>query len=115
MWRDNWWWKLLSGAFIRDRVDKTIKYFAELPNINNPYSSHRTINLCWGLGSFFGFWIDHFLYHRGGFSNWELSFILAMAGIHTTSALVAKRFGLNSNHEDLTAEGRNASANKSGK
>ena len=117
MWRKNWWWKLLSGAFVRDRIYKIIKYFAELPNVNSPYSSHRAVNVTWGLGSFILYFTDHFVFKRGPFSRDELLFMMAMAGIQTTSALISKRFRLNaSGQPDSSTEVEDVTtSNKSSK
>lgn len=115
MWRNNWWWKLLTGSFLRDRFDKLIKYCAELVNDNNSYSSHRAINITWGVGSFLGFWVDHFWFHRGAFTHWELGFIIAMAGVQTTSALVSKSIQLNSSARTVTSTTETADATTTNK
>lgn len=87
--KETWWFKLITGYPIIKRIDNAIEFVKDLINKNNPYSSHRAINLTWGIGSFILYWIDHFLKKRN-FTNGDFLFIAGMAGVTTISAVLAK-------------------------
>jgi len=74
---------------------RPIEYFKGLTNKNNPHSSHRFVNLIWGCGSFFMFWAISFIQVTRDvafrFGALEYTFIGAMAGISTISAIVSKK------------------------
>jgi len=78
----NWLYKVLT-------LHPITNYFRELVDKNNPQSSHQAVNTIWGLGSFFFYWLDHFLNKRS-FSDNDFMFILAMAGVSTLAAIGSK-------------------------
>ena len=88
----NWFYRLISCKPITDNFKKLI-------DKNDPMSSHRAVNITWGLGSFGFYWLDHFLYKRV-FTNQDYMFILAMAGISTVAAIRAKRLDSDTTTED---------------
>ena len=90
-WRDSWWWKTitLQNTFIK-RLDSLIGFFKGLVNKKDPHSSHETISLTWGLGSFGAYWLDHFINHRV-FTAQDYTFIAAMSGISLIASVSSKR------------------------
>ena len=57
------------------------------------------------------------MYQHAAFSPWDLSFILAMSGVHTTSTYMAKKLAASQiNHNistEVTKEVENVTTNKS--
>jgi hypothetical protein len=81
--------RLMSWIYRIMTLKPFTNYFRELADRTNPESSHRAINVTWGMGSFFLYWADHFYYHRV-FTVQDYMFIAAMAGITTLAAVASK-------------------------
>lgn len=72
-----------------------VAYLKSLTNRNDPHSSHRAVNITWGLGSFIMFW-GSYLFQLYRDINFRLGitdylFIATMAGMSTLSAIAAKQ------------------------
>ena len=91
-YKDSWWWRLITLAPLLERFDKAIDFLKELTDKLDSHSSHRAINLTWGIGSFVCFWVNHFIYNHGKFATADYVFIATMAGITTMSAVLSKGF-----------------------
>ena len=87
---EKWWYKLITFSAIRDCINNTIGFFKQLTDKTDPHSSHRAINLTWGIGSFVCYWADHFIFNRGKFTKEDFIFITVMAGVTTLAAAMAK-------------------------
>ena len=93
-------WSLLTAIVDMGRKIVTIKpleFAQKLIDATNPMSTHNTINLIWGVGSFVGFWLDHFwrlhLKETVTFTWVDYAFIGGMAGISTFSAILNNKTG----------------------
>ena len=72
-----------------------VQYFKNLADSEKSDSAHGFVNVLWGGGSFAFFWISHFIkLHADPKTSLTVvvyTFIAAMAGISTYSAIQAKK------------------------
>jgi hypothetical protein len=86
----SWYLKLWNWVYKVITLKPATDYFQKLANTKDPQSSHDAINLLWGIGAFFLYFLDHFIYKRV-FNNNDFVFIASMAGISTLAAVSAKK------------------------
>jgi hypothetical protein len=82
-YKEKLWFKIITAR-------PFVNFLKDLINKDNPASAHSFVNLIWGLGSFFLYWVDHFAFDRGNFTTNDYMFIAGMAGLTTLSAVASK-------------------------
>ena len=85
---EQWWYKFITFSAITKRVDAFLTLLRDIINKQDPHSSHEIINLTWGLGGFFLYFLDHFAYHRV-FTTADLTFLSVMSGITAYAAVTS--------------------------